>query len=225
MEHLDEEQLHIDLKNMLSLLSPKTSIILDEDLALLGKFDSDESETKAYNESIKDGFSDKQINSICNLWGFDTLSRYKDGRLRTINTRGDSFVAVDECGCLIIEEEIYKTYILFSKDKKKNDPGIYGYLFFIKDYRAKQNIDNFFDDEDYIPAVLLYMNGNVYRNDIQDDEISKKYELCESLHLEITSIGEYKVDVNNLSFVPHLVNEQNKIYYGRPLVMNLGTRD
>lgn len=185
------------MENMLQMIDPEHGIIIDENIGLLGEFESEESEERENlisrnfiaNSSIVD--KDKSIGRLS-----DKYSMY---------TRGEYFKVIDADGCILFDEYIKECGIIYKNNK------LYGYIFILKDYKASQVFDVFFDDEAFCSAVVLYVNGKLYINNVTDKEIMSKYEYRPDIKIEYVKPCEYRLEFENTIYYSYTINSSNKI--------------
>lgn len=192
------------MENMLQMIDPSHSIIIDRNIGLLGEFESVEDEEQSIRTMQKLGYNVYQDNIIAKL--DDKYSMYK---------RGDYFKVIDADGCILFDEYITDCGIIYKNRE------LYGYIFVLKDYRASQVFDIFFDDEDFCQAVVLYIDGKLYINNIDDEELMSKFEYREDIKIHFVKPGEFKLEFENTVYYSYAINGHNNISIYKAMKMQL----
>lgn len=192
------------MENMLQMIDPAHGIIIDSNIGLLGEF------TTTVNEELAlHNMSDK---------GYEVYTNISVGKLndkRSMYKRGDFFKVVDADGCILFDEYINDCGILY----KNNE--LYGYIFILKDYKASQVFDLFFDNEAFCPAVVLYVDNKLYINNVLDKELMKRFEYRDDIKLEYMKTGEYKLEFENFVYYSYVINGHNNISIYKTMKMKL----
>lgn len=182
------------MENMLQMIDPEHGVIIDNNIGLLGKFENEDTERENIQAMRKRGYEIDENKSLARL--NDKHSMYK---------RGQYFNVIDTDGCILFDEFITETGILYKNNK------LYGYMFILKDYKASQVFDIFFDDEAFCPAVILYIDNKLYINNVNDKELIKKFEYKNDIKIEFVKQGEYRLEFNNDIFYSYNIEGNNRI--------------
>ena len=203
IEQICLEQDTTQMEAMLQMIDPGHSIIIDKNIGLLGEFASEDDEERAL-ASNRSGEYDVDSMAIGRL--HDKYSLYK---------RGDFFKVIDSDGCILFDEYIRESGIIY---KNSN---LYGYIFILRDYEASQVFDMFFDDEAFCPAVVLYINDKLYINNVLDEELMDRFEYREDIKIEFVKQGEYKLEFENIVYYSYNVDGNNNISIYKTMKMQL----
>lgn len=182
------------MENMLQMIDPEHGIIIDNNIGLLGKFENDDIEQENMIAMRKRGYEIDDTKSLARL--NDKQSMYK---------RGQYFNVIDTDGCILFDELVTETGIMY----KNNE--LYGYIFILKDYKASQVFDIFFDDEAFCPAVILYIDNKLYINNVNDKELKGKFEYRSNIKIEFVKQGEYRLEVNHDIYYSYNIEGNNRI--------------
>lgn len=192
------------MENMLQMIDPQHGIIIDDNIGLLGEFESDAIEESIMQDMIKEGYDISDTQNIARL--SDKHSMYK---------RGQYFRVIDTDGCILFNEYVTECGIIYRNKET------YGYVFILKDYKAYQAFDIFFDDEAFCPAVVLYVNNKLYVNNIQDEEIMKKFKYRDDIKIEFVKQGEYKLEIDKEIYYSYIINNNNMISIYKTMQLQL----
>lgn len=184
------------MEALLQMIDPEHGIILDENIGLIGKYSSADTKQKTIAHK-------SELISVGKLW--DKPSMVK---------RGDYYVPIGTCG-ILFDEHVADTGIMYSSNK------IFGYAFILKDYKAVQVFDKFFDSECECNAVVLYINSKLYINCVNDDEIKSKFEYEPSIRIEFIKQGEYKLWFRDKLFYSYRIEANNNISIFKNVEMQL----
>jgi hypothetical protein len=185
-----------DMKSMLQLISPGTSIIVDENIGLLGN-----NMKIANNNSLLDLTNNLPINSKVEL------------------KRGTAFDVIDNEGCILFDEKVILTGVI--EDRSANDKY---YIFGLGGYYIKDNVLDFFDQDDFgfnseddmdktlyeNPALILYKAdaNELYTN---SPELKDKYIYNDRIRIDIR-IKDILFYNGNQQYIGIAVSKENKIY-------------
>lgn len=197
------EQDTTQMEAMLQMIDPGHSIIIDNNIGLLGEFTSEEDEKHALASNKSEMYD------IDNM----TIGRLHDKH--TLYKRGDFFKVIDSDGCILFDEYIRESGIIYRNNS------LYGYLFVLRDYEASQVFDTFFDDEAFCAAVVLYINDKLYINNVLDEELMNKFEYREDIKIEFIKQGEYKLEFENTVYYSYNVDSNNGISIYKAMKMQL----
>ena len=203
IEQICLEQDTTQMEAMLQMIDPGHSIIIDKNIGLLGEFASEDDEEHAL-ASNRSGEYDVDSMTIGRL--HDKYSLYK---------RGDFFKVIDSNGCILFDEYIRESGIIY---KNSN---LYGYIFILRDYEASQVFDMFFDDEAFCPAVVLYINDKLYINNVLDEELMNRFEYRDDIKIEFVKQGEYKLEFENIVYYSYNIDGNNNISIYKTMKMQL----
>lgn len=192
------------IANMLRMIDPEHGIVIDDNIGLLGEFSSKEIEEENKKAMIREGFTEKCIHDI---GIFNVIS--------TMSKRGQYFIVVDSDGCVIIDEFIEQTFLMYKNNS------LVGYAFILKEYKAKQILDIFFDDESSCPAVILFIDNKLYINNVNDSKLIKKYNYSKDISISVIGTGTYKINYKGDSYSTYIVDNYNKIGYGKAVKLNM----
>lgn len=182
------------MENMLQMIDPEHGVIIDNNIGLLGKFENDDIEQENMLAMRKRGYEIDDTKSLARL--NDKQSMYK---------RGQYFNVIDTDGCILFDELVTETGIMY----KNNE--LYGYIFILKDYKASQVFDIFFDDEAFCPAVILYIDNKLYINNVNDKELKEKFEYRSDIKIEFVKQGEYRLEINHDIYYSYNIEGNNRI--------------
>lgn len=192
------------MENMLQMIDPAHGIIIDKNIGLLGEFKSE--------------FEEDLVMKNMHARGYEVYTNVSVGKLNdkhSMNKRGDFFKVIDADGCILFDEYITDSGIIY----KNNE--LYGYIFVLKDYKASQVFDIFFDDEAFCPAVVIYANNKLYINKISDDKLMKKFEYRDDIKIEYVKHGEYKLEFENIVYYSYVIEGNNSISIYKTMQMQL----
>lgn len=192
------------MENMLQMIDPQHGIIIDDKVGLLGEFESDDAEELALQDMRKKGYDVSDNQNLARL--NDKHSMYK---------RGQYFRVIDTDGCFLFDEYVTESGIIY----RNNEP--YGYIFILKDYKASQVFDIFFDDEAFCPAVILYIDNKLYINNVQDKELMKKFNYKDDIKIEFVKQGEYRLEIDREIYYSYNIDGNNMISIYKTIQMQL----
>lgn len=197
------------LEDMLTMIDKEHSIVVSDELGLMGGFYSEDSmqKTDAYNIKKYDKYELSQLKR------FSTFGS-------NINKRGDYFKVIDKDGTIALDENVTQTYIIFGKN------GIDGYAFILDKCVSTQQFDLFFDDTMYRPTIVIMMNNNLYINNTTNESLKHKYKYDKNIEIETTTTkrdGEWlrKLMFNGKAYNCGLIDSNNKIGVCREIRLSL----
>ena len=204
IEQYGLEQDTTQMEDILQMIDPGHSIIIDKNIGLLGEFASEEDEEQAMRKARSCGY-DTGNNSIIGRL-YDKSSLYK---------RGDFFKVIDADGCILFDEYIKESGIIYRNNV------LYGYIFILRDYEASQVFDLFFDDEAFCPAVVLYINGKLYINNVLEEKLMIRFKYRDDIKIDFVKQGEYKLEFENTVYYSYNIDGNNGISIYKAMQMQL----
>ena len=192
------------LESMLQMIDPAHGVIIDENIGLLGYFESEDVEEKVLKSM-----------SLLNYEVYDNISVAKLHDKHSMYKRGNFFQVIDTDGCILFDEYVKEIGIIYKDDE------LYGYMFILKDYKASQSFDTFFDIESYCPAVVLYVDNKLYINKVLDKELMNRFEYREDIKIEHVKRWEYKLEFENINYYSYVINSNNNISVYKTMKMRL----
>lgn len=180
--------------SMLQMIAPECGIVIDENIGLLGEFKDEASYDKNIKQLTIQGYSENEIRQVAVFH-----------RAEIQQTRGDFFRVIGNDGCILFDERVESTILLYRENVHV------GYMFILRDVKAYQVLDDFFDDEASCRAVIIYYNNNLYINNIQDDEIKGKYKYDKSIKIEEVDNRSFRIEFKNDIFYSYVVSYHNRI--------------
>jgi hypothetical protein len=202
------EQEYDTLESMLNMLAPESSIIIDKNIGLIGYTDDKKDEERIRLFNLKRGYKEYETLKIGRLNDWS-------GTRRDICKKGSSFKVVDSNGCILFDEKVNRVYKLLTDDGQDM------YVFFIKDREATQTFDDFFDEDDYCPAVLLLVGDKLYINDSKDEELTSKYDVNTDIILVEDKAYMWGIEYRGDVYRPAPLSINNNIFVCRKVKMRL----
>lgn len=174
-----------ELKSMMNMMDPSHSIILFNELGLMGN-----------SEYIVDG--SLKILEIKNAYNIKTNTK-----------RGEYFNVIDSDGTLLFNEYISRVGYILDKDNIEN---VLGYIFILKDYMALNPMDIIFNDSGNDPAIIIYLNGVFYINYIKELIDNTKFRYTKGINIHIIDDSLFVVTFLNMKLTAHLKDRNNGIF-------------
>jgi len=184
-----------NLVSMLSMLDAKHSIVLSDEIGLIGYGYDETPKMKVISDEVYDNKIaefDKQ-----DIYGF----------------RGNYFKVVNRYGIILFDEYVDAIWIV--QDSNIN---IKYYIFKLKDYTRKSRNDKelFFDNFEGTSAYVLYEveTDKLYVNNLNDLEVAQKIGEVTNDKFKITLLGNnnYIIYIDKKEYRSFIVNCRYKIY-------------
>lgn len=184
-----------DMETMMNLINPSRSIIVDNNIGLIGEFQNEVPEITTEPEEI--------------------LDLRQDNPPEKLIKRGDYYRVIDREGCILVDESIIFTGTL--------EPSTY--IFLLRDYKIEDNIskllDNPFEEPGYtvpsVNAILVYhLDTNTFETnstELINNSPQLQYSTTYNKNLTIEYQSIYKIiTINGISYYPVAINVTNEIY-------------
>lgn len=177
------------LKNMLTFLDPKHSVILSDEIGLLGNY---------WEEYVQDDVAyEKDVDAKV----ADVYAGYSFNKVR-----GDYFTVIDKDGVILFDYDVKMSGIIIDKQ------GLIGYCFVLKDFTAKDFFNELFDTPEIKPAVVIYKDNKLYINDVEDEKLQKQFIVDKSIELIDLGTRQYKLMLNGSVYSSVILDYNNKVY-------------
>lgn len=184
-----------DLEAMLQMIAPRTSIIINDQIGLIGE-GVEETTTNILTAS-----------TISNVGRACDGIRHLPFDVNRPEIKGKEFRVLDIDGCIIIDYPIIHTGIV-----KNNKDKTLGYVFILKDYKAKDPFEDFFNNKLTAPAIIIYVDGELYINNVVDEKLLEQFKLDTNLKMETISHSNYLLTFKNRLYYGDVLDRYNNVY-------------
>lgn len=190
-----EENNISDAEALFNMLGIDSIIRLSSELYLMGEFldiNSFENERQRTMEGLKRAMF-KHGNTIGDVNSGDRILGY----------RGNYFRVIDSDGCILFDEYITITGVIWNTDKPE-------YVFALRDYKVANKFDSFFCSDTKMLDGLIYYDGkDTYTNCL---ELKDKHKYMENLKLERVVGSSYTLDVGNNVYSSYELSSINNVF-------------
>lgn len=198
LEQIKYEGIPTDVECMLNMLDKGHSIVLHNEIGLLGEHDF-----------IIDEDSKKH--------GVLHIPPKGNGEFEKIERkRGDNFQILDKSGVILFDFLVKHIGILYDKEMENRF-----YIFVLSDYKSFNELDILLGDVQ--DAMVLYKNGRLYHNNIKgatEQQLASFDEIVD-IKRNRTAYNTYSITINNEIYVSYnICSRANNIweYHSNPKI-------